>query len=105
MLSGKEITVEDVRNGLAAYLKKFGRLELTTRQLGVLSQVRFDPISVKELAFRLGATKPAMSRAIDRLAEVGLATREEDPDDRRKIRVYPTEAGAALLSELAANFG
>jgi DNA-binding MarR family transcriptional regulator len=57
------------------------------------------PLPAGTLAARLGLTKGATTRAIDRLVEAGLATREVDPDDRRVVRVGLTGQQPAGLDE------
>jgi DNA-binding MarR family transcriptional regulator len=43
---------------------------------------------------------PSMSRAVDGLVKKGLATRVEDPDDRRVRRVAITARGKKLVETL-----
>jgi DNA-binding MarR family transcriptional regulator len=52
--------------------------------------------TVKLAAERLGVSVPSASRAVDELVKRGLATRVEDPDDRRVRRVSLTAAGREL---------
>lgn len=42
----------------------------------------------------------AMTRMLDKLEQRDLLTRERCPDDRRQIRVLPTETGIALYQEI-----
>lgn len=51
-----------------------------------------------ELAEATGLTTGAMTAAIDRLEHAGLAKREADPHDRRKVIVKPTRLTARLLA-------
>jgi DNA-binding MarR family transcriptional regulator len=55
---------------------------------------------VSELAELFGVSVPSMSRAVDALVKAGLATRVEDPDDRRVRRVKITAAGKGLVDTL-----
>jgi DNA-binding MarR family transcriptional regulator len=55
---------------------------------------------VSDLATLLGSSLPAMSRAIDGLVKKGLATRVEDPTDRRVRVVRITEDGNRLVDTL-----
>jgi DNA-binding MarR family transcriptional regulator len=57
---------------------------------------------VSDLAAVFGASVPSMSRAVDGLVKKGLATRVEDPDDRRVRRVEITAAGKELVETLVA---
>jgi DNA-binding MarR family transcriptional regulator len=45
------------------------------------------PLPASELARRLGLTKGATTRAIDRLVDAGYAQRQVDAQDRRVVRV------------------
>jgi DNA-binding MarR family transcriptional regulator len=55
---------------------------------------------VSDLAGLLGSSLPAMSRALDGLVKKGLATRVEDPTDRRVRVVRITEDGKRLVDTL-----
>jgi DNA-binding MarR family transcriptional regulator len=48
-------------------------------------------------------SKPAITRALDRLSEFDLVRRKTDPLDRRSVLVQRTGTGMALLRELRAN--
>ena len=48
----------------------------------------------------LYVNKTAVTRRITHLEELGLLTREPDPEDRRALRVFPTERAMALLPRL-----
>lgn len=55
---------------------------------------------VSDLAALFGASLPAMSRAVDGLVKQGLATRVEDPTDRRVRLVRITADGRDLVERL-----
>ncbi len=57
---------------------------------------------VSDLAAAFGVSVPSMSRAVDCLVKKGLATRVEDPDDRRVRRVEITSAGNEFVETLTA---
>jgi DNA-binding MarR family transcriptional regulator len=58
------------------------------------------PRHVSDLAETFGVSVPSMSRAVDALVRGRLATRVEDPDDRRVRRVAITEKGKKLVDTL-----
>jgi DNA-binding MarR family transcriptional regulator len=64
--------------------------------LGEASEAR----QVGELAETLGVSVPSMSRAVDGLVKKRLATRVEDPHDRRVRRVAIAERGKKLVETL-----
>jgi DNA-binding MarR family transcriptional regulator len=55
---------------------------------------------VSDLAELFGVSVPSMSRAVDALVKAKLATRVEDPDDRRVRRVKITAKGKNLVATL-----
>jgi DNA-binding MarR family transcriptional regulator len=55
---------------------------------------------VSDLATLLGSSLPAMSRAVDGLVKKNLATRVEDPTDRRVRVVRITADGKLLVDKL-----
>lgn len=55
------------------------------------------PVSLGELAAAGQVKAPTMSRIVEALVKEGLATREADPVDRRKVRIAATEAGSGRL--------
>jgi DNA-binding MarR family transcriptional regulator len=55
---------------------------------------------VSDLAEVFGVSVPAMSRAVDALVKAKLATRVEDPDDRRVRRVRLTGKGKEIVDTL-----
>jgi DNA-binding MarR family transcriptional regulator len=55
---------------------------------------------VGDLADVFGVSVPSMSRAVDALVRAGLATRVEDPDDRRVRQVKITARGKDLVDTL-----
>jgi DNA-binding MarR family transcriptional regulator len=77
--------------------------DLSARQMAVLLTVYMTepPHTVRGLAEILKVTKPAITRAIDRLGEFGLARRKTDPRDRRSIVVHRTVKGSVYLAEFA----
>ena len=58
------------------------------------------PHTVRGLAEQLGTSKPAITRTVDRLAELGLAQRTVDPADRRSVMLGATKAGAAYVAKI-----
>ena len=57
-------------------------------------------LTMTEIAQKMGHTTAAATGLVDRLEKLGLARRTHARDDRRKIRVQATAAGAALVSEV-----
>jgi DNA-binding MarR family transcriptional regulator len=55
---------------------------------------------VRGLAADLKVSKPAITRALDRLGELDFARRKVDPADRRSVLVQRTVKGGAFLRDL-----
>jgi DNA-binding MarR family transcriptional regulator len=103
-------------NALPASLRKFQKAiglvvagegpDLSARQLAVLLRVAEKPnpaLGVKELAEQLGVSKPAITRAMDRLIdEHEFLKRTPHPMDRRKIEASLAPKGEAYIAFLAA---
>jgi DNA-binding MarR family transcriptional regulator len=73
--------------------------DLSTRQLYVLFECLQSEQTVKGL-FDKGApglNKPAVTRAIDRLAELKYVTRVDHPTDRRSVLIRLTPAGRKFI--------
>jgi len=77
------------------------RPDLTSRQMAVLLTVYLaaGPHTVRGLAATLNVSKPAITRALDRLGELDLVRRKADDADRRSILVQRTVKGSVFLSE------
>ena len=73
------------------------------RALAVLRFCRLfvcNDAALMHLAAALKVSKPAITRALDRLAEFELVRRKVDQADRRSVLVQRTPKGAALLRDL-----
>jgi MarR family transcriptional regulator, transcriptional regulator for hemolysin len=68
-------------------------------ELGGLGQAA-EARQVSDLAETFGVSVPSMSRAVDALVKAGLATRVEDPEDRRARQVAITAKGKHLVETL-----
>jgi DNA-binding MarR family transcriptional regulator len=77
------------------------RPDLTARQITVLLTVYMEqgPHTVRRMASHLVVSKPAITRALDRLCELGLVRRKLDGDDRRSILIHRTVKGSVFLTD------
>jgi DNA-binding MarR family transcriptional regulator len=74
--------------------------KITTTQYNVLRILRGagqKGMCGREVAERLVSKVPDVSRLLDRTEELGLISRERDPEDRRHVTARITEKGLALL--------
>ena len=77
-----------LRDTVVALVRRDG-IDLSARQLGVFLTCYLNngPHTVRGLATSLNISKPAITRALDRLGELDLARRKVDPLDRRSVLV------------------
>jgi DNA-binding MarR family transcriptional regulator len=90
-----------LRDTIVALVRRDGA-DLSARQLGVFltCYLRDGGHTVRGLAAELNVSKPAITRALDRLGELDLARRKIDPLDRRSVLVQRTPKGSAFLRDL-----
>ncbi len=93
--------VATLRDTVVALVRRDGP-DLSARQLGVFltCYLQDGAHTVRGLAAELNVSKPAITRALDRLGELDLARRKVDPMDRRSVLVQRTVKGTAFLRDL-----
>jgi DNA-binding MarR family transcriptional regulator len=73
---------------------------LSFSQISILMRlVHGGNAGVSEIGGQLGVTNAAASQAVDRLVQLGLIERTEDPKDRRAKRLALTQKGRALVEK------
>lgn len=71
-----------------------GLPDLTIPQLNMLATCHdIGPATIKQIATDLDVSAPSVSAMVDRLVELGVITREQSSDDRRRVVVRLTELG------------
>jgi DNA-binding MarR family transcriptional regulator len=81
----------------------FRRHQLTARHRGVLAQLSAgQPISVTELARRMGVSLSTASELVGDLDRAGLAERREDPTNRRRTLATLAEPHRATVQAFVA---
>lgn len=90
------------RSALVASVRRPGP-DLTARQLALLLTVYLNnpPHTVRGLANVLNISKPAITRALDRLSVLGFIRRKRDESDRRNVLIQRTTKGSVYLSEFS----
>jgi DNA-binding MarR family transcriptional regulator len=75
--------------------------DLSQRQMAIMLEVYLasPPHTVRGLADTLGISKPAVSRALDRLGDLDFARRKTDESDKRSVLVQRTVKGSVFLRE------
>ena len=104
-MSTNEVSTDNLagilRSAIVELVRRDGP-DLTARQLGVFltCYLEAEAQTVRGLAARLDVSKPAITRALDRLSEFDLVRRKTDPLDRRSVLVQRTPPGNAFLKDL-----
>ena len=90
-----------LRDTVVALVRRDGA-DLSARQLGVFLTCYLNEggHTVRGLAADLNVSKPAITRALDRLGELDLARRKVDPLDRRSVLVQRTPKGSSFLRDV-----
>lgn len=80
----------------------FEKAKITPQQWSVLSALSMEetPVTLVALSRRLGVTKQNMTGMMSRLEQLGLAERNDDPQDLRSSRVQLTRRGRGLVEKL-----
>jgi DNA-binding MarR family transcriptional regulator len=96
-----EQRVDVLRHTVVALVRRDGP-DLTARQLGVFltSYLEDEAQTVRGLAAKLNVSKPAITRALDRLTEFDVVRRKTDPHDRRSVLVQRTIAGNSFMRDI-----
>jgi DNA-binding MarR family transcriptional regulator len=81
--------------------------DLSVRQMSILLTVYLEapPHTVRDLARKLGVSKPVITRALDSMGKLELVSRRRDEKDRRNVLVQRTVKGALYLERLADTIG
>ncbi len=72
---------------------------LSLSQLSALLHIYRGESGVSEVGEYLGVSSAAASQMLERLVQMGLVTRTEDPNDRRAKRIALTEEGQRIVEE------
>ena len=75
--------------------------DLSARQMSLLLTVYLTPPphTVRGLANLLKVSKPAITRAVNRLTGMDMVRRKPDPDDKRSVLIQRTVRGSVFLRE------
>jgi DNA-binding MarR family transcriptional regulator len=104
----KELSFEEVARNLhsnAIHLLRRVRTEdlamgIGPAQASALSVVVFGgPLTLNELAGAEQVRPPTMSRVVEALVREGLVRREINKEDRRSVKIIPTDKGTKIIHE------
>jgi DNA-binding MarR family transcriptional regulator len=91
-----------ILNNTVCRLVRRDKPDLSARQLAIFLTCYLDlqTQTVRGLSDYLYLSRPAITRALDRLAQFELVRRKPDPLDRRSVVIQRTAAGNAFMREL-----
>jgi DNA-binding MarR family transcriptional regulator len=94
-------------HNVALAMVKDDEPDLSVRQLSILLTIYLEapPHTVRDLAAKLGVTKPVITRALDTMGKLELVSRRRDDKDKRNVLVQRTVKGALYLERLADTIG
>jgi DNA-binding MarR family transcriptional regulator len=83
-------------------LVRDGEPDLSSRQLAILLTIYLEPPPhhVRDLARKLGVTKPVITRALDSMGKLDLVSRRRDERDRRDVIIQRTVKGALAVERI-----
>lgn len=90
---------------LHAELARHGHPDVRPAYGFAMQAIGRDGVTASELGRRMGVTKQAAGKTVDRLAALGYAERADDPADARRKVVHLTGRGAEVLAASAEIFG
>ena len=101
--SGSDSMINTLRDTIVSMVRRDGP-DLSARQLGVYltCYLQEGPHTVRGLAADLNVSKPAITRALDRLEDLRLVKRVRDPMEGRSVLICRTPDGKTSLRELSA---
>ncbi|SCF10598.1 DNA-binding transcriptional regulator, MarR family [Micromonospora matsumotoense] len=100
LLAGFRSLIDDLHTELA----RQGHPDLRPAHGFVLQAVGVDGTTASELGHRLGVSKQAAGKTVDRLVALGYLERADDPADARRKLVRMTEKGVDGLRRSAVLF-
>lgn len=93
-------TVQNIKNSLFKEFKAKDQ-NITPEQWSVLAKLSYeDGLYQKQIADSLIKDKPTTTRILDLLEKKNLIIRISDDKDRRKFKIYLTQDGKNVVSEL-----
>ena len=102
-LVGALLTASRVLVGVSAASLAEAEETVTLTQFRVLVVLEGSPdVTVQALARRLAVNSSTAARTVDRLLAAELVTREENPSDRREVRLNLSPKGRALVAQVTA---
>lgn len=93
-------TGDVLRHAVECALRPWGVSPEQYNILRILRGADADGLPTLEIAERMLARSPNITRLIDKMSESGLAERRPMPGDRRVVRVVATPRGRKTLAEL-----
>lgn len=85
------------------YNSELGNYGITIVQSWVLFHLAGrEGSSIKEIAAAIQLDSPVVTGLVDRLVKEGLVVRQDDPNDRRSVKISITSRGSQIAEEISA---
>ncbi len=92
-----------MRRSMREYKRFMDESGLSPGQIHTLMRLHFGgECGVSQIGNHLGVTNAAASQLVDRLVQLGLVDRSEDPNDRRVKQLALTDSGQDLIQQAVA---
>ena len=93
-----------IKHGLRSGEGELAHTDMGEQQMWVLYMLNRGPQLTSELARKFNVAMPTMTRTVDSLVHKGYVERQPDAEDRRKIYLRLTEAGAQVAATAHSGF-
>lgn len=89
-----------MQHSMQGFTQWMAEHDLSRSQIGALMHLHHqEQCPVSNIGTELGITTPAASQLVDRLVQMALIERVEDPEDRRVKNINLSDAGHQLIHE------
>ena len=87
-----------IRGVAGMYGPKYGLLPSGWKTMAAIG--RYEPVSAKQVCAYTTVEPDKVSRAVDRLVELGFVNRRQDPADRRRVVLTLSSAGRTAYNDI-----
>jgi len=100
-----EMTLRIIHRSMGGFWRYAKSQGLSMTQMIAMRQIYHrgegEGCSISDISENLGVTNAAISQSLEKLVQMGLVSREENPRDRRSKQIFLTPRGEKILEESA----